>query len=205
MAYRTARTLQVYEKASRLYLDQWGQRRYRVPPLLRQLLKVVPKETRILDLGCGPGQDLRYLKSRGYRALGLDGAWPFLTWARNRTLSLPLVQGNLSRLPFGPESFNAIWAAASLIHLTKRETRQTLSVLSDTVKPGGLMAATLLHGKVSGVLSGGWLPGRYFSRWTKDELNRAVVRAGWTVDLLVTVTNRERKGRWLNLMAHRNR
>jgi len=55
----------------------------------------------------------------------------------------------------------------------------------------------------SRLVTDGWLPGRYFARWRKDELARAVRRAGWKILELKVVTNRERKGRWLNLLAQR--
>jgi hypothetical protein len=49
----------------------------------------------------------------------------------------------------------------------------------------------------------GWMPGRYFVRWKKEELARAFRRAGWDVLLLKVVSNQERKGRWINIMARR--
>jgi hypothetical protein len=78
---------------------------------------------------------------------------------------------------------------------------RALRALRVIVKPSGRLAATFVHGTTSGVLTRGWLPGRYVARWTKEELASAVERAGWDIESLMTVTNRERKGRWLNLLA----
>ncbi len=36
----------------------------------------------ILDLGCGPGRDLRYFRSLGHQAIGLDGSKEFVAMAR---------------------------------------------------------------------------------------------------------------------------
>jgi predicted TPR repeat methyltransferase len=36
----------------------------------------------LLDLGCGPGRDLKALADRGHRAIGLDGAARFTAMAR---------------------------------------------------------------------------------------------------------------------------
>jgi SAM-dependent methyltransferase len=200
---RTARTLQVYERQAELFLSQWGRHRCRVPPLLRVLLKGMPKGSRLLDMGCGPAQDTLYLSARGYRSIGLDATWAFLRWAREKSPSAPLVQADLRRLPFTPGRFDAVWSAASLIHLSKAEVRRVLVALYGIVTSGGRLAATLAHGTFSGVASHGWLPGRYISRWTKADLARVVTRAGWRIELLTTVSNQERKGRWLNLLARR--
>jgi hypothetical protein len=108
-------------------------------------------------------------------------------------------------LPFKPGSFDAIWAAASLIHLAKPDACRLLRALRAQVPIGGLLAATVAQGRHAGFLRRGWIPGRYFARWRKAELGRTVTRAGWAIVSLKTVTGRERKGRWLNLIAQRKR
>jgi hypothetical protein len=100
-------------------------------------------------------------------------------------------------------SFDGLWAAASLMHLPKPVARRTLADLSRLVRPGGLFAATVTYGMKSRIVMDGWVPRRYFARWKKDELARAVRRAGWSILELTLVTNRERKGRWLNLLAQK--
>lgn len=196
-----ARTLDAYRAGIGTYLAQWGRRRYRVPPLLRELIGTLPRGARVLDLGCGPAQDTRYLSSKGYRAVGLDAVPEFLAWARSTNAATLLIRADIRHLPFAPRAFDAVWAAASLIHLQKRDVRLALVALRTMTVPGGRLAATFVHGTTSGALTRGWLPGRYLSRWTKAELARTAERSGWTIDSLQTVTNQERKGRWLNLSA----
>jgi SAM-dependent methyltransferase len=203
MDKRIKHTLRVYQREAETYLGQWGRGRYRRPRLLMILLTHLPKNSRILDAGCGPGQDVRYLSSRGYRAVGVDGTREFLSWARHKDPAGLLISGDLQHLPFSQQSFDAVWAAASLIHLPKTGVRQTLASLRSITRSGGWMAATFLHGKNSGVLTQGWVPGRYFSRWIKGELERSVHAAGWKIVRLECVTGRERKGRWINLLACR--
>ena len=89
------------------------------------------------------------------------------------------------------------------MHLPKPEARRVLTDLYGLVRPGGLFAATVTYGVKSRLVTDGWVPGRYFARWRKNELARAIRRAGWTILELNVVTNRERKGRWLNFIAQR--
>jgi SAM-dependent methyltransferase len=200
---RTARTIGVYDANAETFLAHWGRRRYRVPPLLAALLRSLPPGSRVLDLGCGPGLDLRHVASRDFRGVGLDRSLRFLSHAKKKNPDLLLVAGDIRRPPFAGDRFEAVWAAASLIHLSKSDVRKALRELRDLIRPGGRLAATLVHGTASGFRRRGWLPGRYFSRWTKEELRRAVRRAGWTVESLEVAVNRERKGRWINLVARR--
>ncbi len=199
-----ARTAAAYAAHAASFLRRWGRRAYRRPPLLRDLLALVRPRAALLDLGSGAGQDARFLRAKHYRVVGLDRTRPLLLHARRRSRRLPLVLGDMRALPFRPASFDAIWAAASLIHLLKPEARRLLRTLRTFVPPGGLLAATVAQGRHVGFLRAGWIPGRYFARWKKAELARAVRRAGWTVLHLEAVTNRERKGRWLNLIAQRS-
>ena len=196
-------TIDVYERSAKECLARWSQRRHRRPPLLVEWLQYLPADARLLDLGCGGGQDAGDLAQRGYRVEGLDRSRALLSAGRRRYCSLPLVRADLRELPFQAMSFNGLWAAASLIHLPKPDARRILTDLYRLVRPGGLFAATMTHGLKSRRVTDGWLPGRYVARWRKDELARAVRRAGWKILELKVVTNRERKGRWLNLFAQK--
>lgn len=196
-------TRRVYEEAAAICLRRWDRRSYRRPPLLQALLRELPRRARILDLGCGPGQDARRLRAGGHRVVGLDFSRSFLAHARRKSRGLPLVQADLRRLPFHAPAFDAVWAAASLVHLPKAAMRPCLRSLHELVGPGGWLAATLAQGRRTGPLTGGWLPGRFFARWRKPELAAALAAAGWQVAAVQVVTNRERKGRWLVLLARR--
>lgn len=215
-----ARTTDAYERQAGAFIRRWGGRTG-CPALLRELLEFAGPRAALLDLGCGAGQDTRLLFSRRHRAvgpvsghiighvvghiIGLDRAWALLAHARRRSRRVPLVQGDMRRLPFKPGSFDTVWAAACLIHLPRSEAARLLRALRACVPVGGLLAATVAHGRRAGFLGRGWIPGRYFARWRKAQFERAVRRAGWTIVSLATVTGRERKGRWLNLIARRKR
>ncbi|MDP1948622.1 MAG: class I SAM-dependent methyltransferase [Nitrospirota bacterium] len=196
-------TIAAYERSAADCLVRWSKRRLRRPPLLTEWLRRLPVDARLLDLGCGGGQDASNLRQRGYRVVGLDRTHALLAAGRCGDPSLPLVLADLRQLPFQAMSFDGLWAAASLMHLPKPVARLVLIDLCRFVRPGGFLAATVTYGMKSGIVTEGWVPGRYFARWKKDELARAVRRAGWEILELRVVTNRERKGRWLNLLAQR--
>jgi len=135
--------------------------------------------------------------------VGVDRTSALLSAGRRRYGSLPLVRADFRDLPFQAMSFDGLWAAASLMHLPKSDARRVLSEMRRLVRSGGFFAATVTHGMKSCLVTDGWLPGRYVARWKKDELARAVRRAGWTILELKVITNQERKGRWLNLLAQK--
>ena len=196
-------TIAAYERSADTFLARWGRRRYRRPPLLLSWLAHLRPKATLLDLGCGGGQDARYLRQRGYRVVGLDRTAALLSFARQRSTTLPLIRADMRRLPLRSGSLDGVWAAASLIHLPKTQARTVLAELVRLTRPGGIICATFTHGTKSRVATRGWIPGRYFARWSKDELGRAVQKAGWQVITLEVVRSRERKGRWINVIAVR--
>lgn len=198
-----AQTLLVYEQDAEIFLKQWGRKKYKPPPLLAEWASLLSQPALLLDLGCGAGQDTRYLTARGHRVIGLDRTISLLRFAKGRMASLPLVLADMRALPVRDGMLDGIWAAASLMHVPKPVARQVLAELRDCVRPDGLLAATVTHGWNSRIKQKGWMPGRYFARWKKDELAGALHRAGWQVLSLCVVSNRERKGRWINVIALR--
>ena len=196
-------TIDAYERSAKECVARWSKRRHRRPPLLAEWLTHLPADASLLDIGCGGGQDAGDLGQRGYRVVGVDRTSALLLAGRRRYRSLPLVRADLRSLPFQAMAFDGLWAAASLMHLPKPDARRLLADLRKLVRPGGLFAATVTYGMKSRLVTDGWVPGRYFARWKKDELARAVRRAGWTILELNVVTNRERKGRWINVIARR--
>lgn len=196
-------TLLTYEQDAEIFLQQWGRKKYKQPPLLKEWVKCLPQGAGVLDLGCGAGQDARYLATLGYRVIGLDRTMPLLRFAKRRAQAVPLVMADMRVLPIRLGSLDGVWAAASLMHVPKPVARQVLADLRERVQPNGLLAATVTHGWNSRIKTGGWMPGRYFARWKKEELARAFARAGWQILSLHMVCNRERKGRWINVMARR--
>jgi SAM-dependent methyltransferase len=198
-----AQTLQTYERDADVFVKHWGRKKYKRPLLLTEWLKLLPAQATLLDLGCGAGQDARYLATVGHRVIGLDRAMSLLQFANERIPSVPLVHADIRALPLRANNLDGIWAAASLIHLPKRNVAGVLVALRQLMKAAGLFAATFTYGSNSRIKRTGWMPGRYFARWRKDELARALHRAGWTIISLRVVSNQERKGRWVNVIAVR--
>jgi len=101
---------------------------------------------RILDLGCGPGRDLLALASRGHEPVGLDGSAAFVAMAREASGAEVLHQDFLG-LELPRESFDGVFANASLFHVPTRELPRVLGELHACLRPGGVLFSSNPRGR----------------------------------------------------------
>ena len=76
-------TIAHYDRMAEAYWD--GTREHDVSQNYTALLDAIEGDPpySILDLGCGPGRDLRYFRSLGHDVVGLDGSTEFVAMARS--------------------------------------------------------------------------------------------------------------------------
>lgn len=92
----------------------------------------------ILDLGCGPGRDLRHFRSLGHDVSGLDGSKEFVTMARRYSGCEVLHQDFLAMsLPKG--RYDGVFANASLFHVPRQELPRVLLELFETLRHRGVL------------------------------------------------------------------
>jgi len=110
----------------------------------------------ILDLGCGPGRDLRTFAALVHVAIGLDGAERFVQMAKAES-GCPVWQQDFLHLDLPPAHFDGIFANASLFHVPSRQLPRVLNELHAALKPGGVLFSSNPRGNNEE----GWNQGRY--------------------------------------------
>jgi SAM-dependent methyltransferase len=91
---------------------------------------------RLVDLGCGSGRALLWNRDWGAEAIGVDIA-PFFSEDARR--EVPLLLGDLRRLPFGDGVFNRAYSLDVLEHLSPAALRGMLAEASRILEPGGTL------------------------------------------------------------------
>lgn len=129
---------------------------------------------RILDLGCGPGRDLKYFRALGHDPVGLDGSRRFVEMARRYTGCEVLHQDFLN-LSLPARHFDGIFANASLFHVPRQELPRVLDDLRKTLKPMGV----LFSSNPRGPNQEGWNGDRFGSYHDLDAWRRFLTDAGF--------------------------
>jgi SAM-dependent methyltransferase len=168
------RTLGDYDQRAE---DFWeGTRDHDVSQNIASLLAHIRAEPpfTILDLGCGPGRDLRAFAALGHVAIGLDGAPRFVAMARAHS-GCEVWQQDFFRLDLPADRFDGVFANAVLQHVPSGELPRVLRELRATLKPGGVLFSSTPHGRNEE----GWNRARYGAYHDPGTWRRYVEDAGF--------------------------
>ena len=126
----------------------------------------------LLDLGCGPGRDLKTFSAAGHRAIGVDGAAQFVAMARAYS-GCEVWQQDVVHLDLPPAMFDGIFANAVLFHVPSLALPNVLDDLYAALKPGGVLFASNPRGQNEE----GWQGARYGSYYDFDTWQHYLVAA----------------------------
>ena len=129
----------------------------------------------ILDLGCDPGRDVNYFQSVGHRPVGLDGSEAFCRMARQYT-GCQILQQTFLNLDLPSQSFDGIFANASLFHVPRQELSRVLFDLYTALRSGGILFLSNPRGNGEG-----WLGQRYGNYLEFDNSKHFLEEAGFEV------------------------
>lgn len=150
------RTLEHYDRNAESFRD--GTRDHDVSQNVEALLRAISGTPPfdILDLGCGPGRDLKEFLRLGHRPVGLDGCGAFVRMAQEDAGCEVWRQDFLAlRLP--ESRFDGVYANASLFHVPTAELPRVLRELHATLRSGGALFSSNPRGNDQE----GWNQGRY--------------------------------------------
>ncbi len=91
---------------------------------------------RVLDAGCGQGDPVLARVEETATGVGLDVSREMLRLA-SASVAGPLVQGEMTRLPFAADTFDAVVAYWSLIHVPLADHSTATEEFARVLRPGG--------------------------------------------------------------------
>jgi SAM-dependent methyltransferase len=167
-------TLEHYNRRAEEFWQ--GTRDHDVSQNIIALLRFIETEPpcTILDLGCGPGRDLKVFAELGHVAIGLEGAARFAAMARAHS-GCEVWHQNFLKLDLPDGKFDGVFANASLFHVPTRELPRVLRELYACLKPGGVLFSSNPHGHDEE----GWNHGRYGVYHHPETWRRYVSAAGF--------------------------
>lgn len=104
-------------------------------------LALLPPESRLLELGCGPGADAEAFAQAGHVVTATDFVPAVIQANRERFRAMPNLTFNTGRidepLPYADGAFDAVYAHLTLHYFTHDITRNIMAEIRRILEPGG--------------------------------------------------------------------
>ncbi len=152
-----------------LHFQVYHDRTFSVDPssFLNILATRLQTGSTVIDVGCGSGRDLLWLKQRGYNAVGLERSSGLAQLAREHTGSR-IIEADFETFDFAGFSADALLLIGALVHLPHPKFCGVLESICRALKPSGLLLITMKQGKGSSTDP----VGRRFYLWQDADLRK---------------------------------
>lgn len=153
-----------------------------------KFIQKLKKNAKILDFGCGSGRDTKFFLENGFDVTAVDGSKELCRLASAYTgiaVKHMLFQ-ELSEI----ETYDAIWACSSILHLTRDDLKIVLSKMINALRTGGIMYVSFKYGIFEGERNN-----RYFIDMTEETF----------AELLIGVNGLEIEQEWITADVRPNR
>lgn len=117
---------------------------------LNKFISFLPKKSKILDLGCGWGQDSKFFIEHDFETVGVDFSSQMIKKARDLVKKAKFYQREVGDLNFPNGTFNGIWCSFILLHVSKKDTKKVLGSIRKILKKEGILYLALKKGKGEG-------------------------------------------------------
>jgi SAM-dependent methyltransferase len=191
---RNVRFNPIFERMTRWF------RRRRV-----HVIRRLTKPGAVLDVGCGRGFTLSFLRDIGYRTVGVELS-PHAALHARETLGLDVRAGDFLRLPFTAEEFEVIIFWHSLEHLA--EPGRALDRARELLRPGGLLVIAVPNFESMQSLASGrrWfhldVP-RHYVHFSARGLRDALRRRGFRVVDIAHFSMEQNPYGWIQSLLNR--
>jgi len=172
--------------------------------IYRQFHSVLPKG-KVIELGCGSGNDSEELNKLGYDYTGTDAVAEFVDISKIKYPQRRFVQARAQYIDtvFGIEKFDGFWCSAVLLHIPRDDMKKVLEKLKKLTSPSSVGMISLQKGvgenyEIGNEKTDG-LP-RLFVYYTKDSFASLLDDTGFKI---VYYSERERDDRpdWMHFIV----
>jgi ubiquinone/menaquinone biosynthesis C-methylase UbiE len=188
-------TVETYDAIAKVHFDKYSDEGL-LKIYLDYMIKHISGKS-ILDIGCGFGRDAKYLSERGFDVIGIDLSSNQLKIAKNHAPKAKFVQMDMRKLNFEDNTFDGIFAAASLVHLPKNQIESTLKEFFRVIKSKSILFVTVKKGTGESFSTKDYYAGneKFFAYYSEDEIINLIESVGFKVKKILPL-----KGEWINIM-----
>ncbi|UCC27905.1 MAG: methyltransferase domain-containing protein [Candidatus Bathyarchaeota archaeon] len=117
---------------------------------LEQFVSLLPRNARVLDVGCGSGYTGEYLVEHGFNVVGVDFSQSMLKLAGRNVPEANLIKQDATRLGFKTNSFDGLTSFYCIIHIPREKHASLFQSFHRILKPEGIMLISMGYSEWEG-------------------------------------------------------
>lgn len=102
-----------------------------------KFLSYLPGKGKVLDIGCGGGQDSQAFINNGYKTVGIDVSPRMIKLAKQFSKKTKFIQGDFLDIDLDDEEFVAVWCMRVFLLVPFAKEKEFLNKIYKVLKPGG--------------------------------------------------------------------
>jgi SAM-dependent methyltransferase len=143
---------------------------------LTPLAKRLPAEAFVLDVGCGSGRDLLWMKKHGFEVIGFERSPGLAELAREIT-GCEIIEGDYETYDFSLIQVDAVLLVGVMVHVPRERFSNIFKNITSAIPDNGLVLTTLKEG--SGDIT--YPDGRIFYLWEDPKAREMFDTLGFKV------------------------
>ncbi len=116
-------------------------------PLIKEFLSLLPKNPKVLDLGCGTGHESMRLHNEGATVVGIDFSSESIRIAKSKNKDINFFLMDYSKIDKEIGIYNGIFSSGSIIHLKKDELCELINRLRNNLEKNGIFLVVFQKGE----------------------------------------------------------
>lgn len=149
--------------------------------LLKKLIKNLPKNSLILDVGCGAGFPVdKFLSEKGFRIIGIDISKEMIKKAKKNVPEAKFKIMSMYNLKFPVKKFDAIICFFAILHLEKKKVLNVFKKFNKILNKDGYLLFSVNKGNHEGYYKF-FDEEVYFSAYTKKEIKHILRKSNFKI------------------------
>jgi SAM-dependent methyltransferase len=166
---------------------------------LEPLAQRLPPEAFVLDVGCGSGRDLLWMKKRGFEVIGFERSEGLAGLARENA-DCEVIEGDFETYDFSSIFVDGVMLVGALVHVPHERFSEVLKNITTSISRRGNVLITLKEGR--GDMTGA--DGRTFYLWEDPKAREMFDTLGFKVRDFASAVSKTGSGDvWLSYILYK--
>ena len=144
---------------------------------LNHFISLLPKNSKILDAGCGSGRDSAYFADEKLEVTSIDIVAELINEAKNNVKNVNFKLMDMKDIKFDENTFDGIWCMSSISDVEKKDDPMVIGNFNKIIKNNGILYISAREGQGEQVIEKGFfndLP-RFYAYYSQQELEELLV------------------------------